>query len=244
MIRRGAILLALLLCSLAAAAQAVPAPDEFLGYPIGARFTPHHRFLDYFEELDRRSDLVSVRQIGEAYEHRPLVLATLTSQKNHARLEQLRANAQALANGSGDADALVRDMPVVVWLAFGVHGNESSSAEAAMLVAHTLLHDASARAMLDDVIVIIDPLENPDGRERYISWFQRTADVTANPNPQAFEHQEPWPGGRYNHYLIDMNRDWAWQSQKETQARVAAYREWFPQVLVDFHEMSSASSYF
>jgi hypothetical protein len=244
MIRRSAFLLALLLSSFVAAAQAVPAPDEFLGYPIGARFTPHHRILDYFEELDRRSDLVTVRQIGESYEHRPLVLATLTSQKNHARLEQLRANARELAHGTGDPDALVRDMPVIVWLAFGVHGNESSSAEAAMLVAHTLLNDANARAMLDDVVVIIDPLENPDGRERYISWFQRTAGTIANPNPQAFEHQEPWPGGRYNHYLIDMNRDWAWQSQKETQARVAAYREWFPQVLVDFHEMSASSSYF
>ena len=244
MIRRSVFLVALLLCSLIAAAQAVPAPDEFLGYPIGARFTPHHRILDYFEELDRRSDLVTMRQIGESYEHRPLVLATLASAKNHARLEQIRANARALANGTGDADALVRDMPAIVWLAFGVHGNESSSAEAAMQVAHTLLNDAGARAMLDHVVVIIDPLQNPDGRERYISWFQRTAGVTSNPNPQAFEHQEPWPGGRYNHYLIDMNRDWAWQSQKETQARVAAYREWFPQVLVDFHEMSSASSYF
>jgi hypothetical protein len=244
MIRRSVFLLALLLCSLVAVAQAVPSPDEFLGYPIGARFTPHHRILDYFEELDRRSDLVTMRQIGESYEHRPLVLATLASAKNHARLEQIRANARALANGNGDADALVRDMPAIVWLAFGVHGNESSSAEAAMQVAHTLLNDASARAMLDDLVVIIDPLQNPDGRERYISWFQRTAGVTANPDPQAFEHQEPWPGGRYNHYLIDMNRDWAWQSQKETQARVAAYREWFPQVLVDFHEMSSASSYF
>ncbi|HYK04936.1 MAG TPA: M14 family metallopeptidase [Thermoanaerobaculia bacterium] len=244
MIRRSVFVLALLLCSLVVAAQAVPAPDEFLGYPIGARFTPHHRILDYFEELDRRSDLVTMRQIGESYEHRPLVLATLASAKNHARLEQIRTNARALANGSGDADTLVRDMPAIVWLAFGVHGNESSSAEAAMLVAHTLLNDVNARAMLDNVIVIIDPLENPDGRERYISWFQRTAGVAANPNPQAFEHQEPWPGGRYNHYLIDMNRDWAWQSQKETQARAAAYREWFPQVLVDFHEMSSASSYF
>jgi hypothetical protein len=244
MIRRRVSLVALLLCSLVAAAQAVPAPDEFLGYPIGARFTPHHRILDYFEELDRRSDLVTMRQIGESYEHRPLVLATLASAKNHARLDQIRASARALANGTGDADALVRDMPAIVWLAFGVHGNESSSAEAAMQVAHTLISDAGARAMLDHVVVIIDPLENPDGRERYISWFQRTAGVTSNPNPQAFEHQEPWPGGRYNHYLIDMNRDWAWQSQKETQARVAAYREWFPQVLVDFHEMSSASSYF
>jgi hypothetical protein len=244
MIRRSALLLALLACSLAIAAQSVPSPDEFLGYPLGARFTPHHRILDYFEELDRRSDLVTMRQIGETYEHRPLVLATVTSAKNHARLDQIRANAHALANGTGDVDALVRDMPAVVWLGFGVHGNESSSAEAAMLVAHTLIDDANTRGMLDDLVVIIDPLQNPDGRERYISWFGRSAGTTPNPDPQAAEHQEPWPGGRYNHYLIDMNRDWAWQSQKETQARVAAYREWLPQVLVDFHEMGAGSSYF
>ena len=244
MIRRSAFLLALLACSFLAAAQSPPAPEELLGYTIGARFTPHHRILDYFEELDRRSELVALRQIGETYEHRPLVLATITSQRNHARLEQIRANARAIANGTGDADALVRDMPAIVWLAFGVHGNESSSAEAAMMVAYSLVADAELRAMLDDLVVIIDPLENPDGRERYISWFQRTAGMTPNPNPQAFEHQEPWPAGRFNHYLIDMNRDWAWQSQKETQVRVAAYREWPPQVFVDFHEMSYASSYF
>ncbi|HEX8616235.1 MAG TPA: M14 family zinc carboxypeptidase, partial [Thermoanaerobaculia bacterium] len=240
MIRRSAFLLVLFACSLAAAAQSVQGPEEYLGYQIGARFTPHHRILDYFEELDRRSDLLTMRQIGESYEHRPLVLATITSPKNHARLEQIRTNARALANGT-DASF---DMPAIVWLAFGIHGNESSSAETGMMVAHTLLNDAASRAMLENVVVIIDPLENPDGRERYISWFQRTSGRTPNPNPQAFEHQEPWPGGRYNHYMIDMNRDWAWQSQKETQARVAAYKEWPPQVFVDFHEMSAASSYF
>jgi hypothetical protein len=245
MIRRSILLLALLLVSVTAVAQtALPSPDEFLGYAIGARFTPHHRIVDYFEELDRRSDEVTLRQIGESYEHRPLMLATLATAANHARLERIRANALTIAGGAGDIDALVRDMPAIVWLAFGVHGNESSSAEAAMLVAHTLLTDVEARRLLNDVVVIIDPLENPDGRERYISWFQRTTGMKTNPSPQSFEHQEPWPGGRFNHYMIDMNRDWAWQSQKETQARVAAYRQWMPQVFVDFHEMSAQSSYF
>ena len=245
MIRRSALLLALLLLSLAATAQTtLPSPDEFLGYPIGERFTPHHRIVDYFEELDRRSDEVSLRQIGESYEHRPLMLATLATASNHARLERIRANALSIASGTGDIDALVRDMPAIVWLAFGVHGNESSSAEAGMQVAHALLTDVEARKLLNDVVVIIDPLENPDGRERYISWFTRTSGARPNPDPQAFEHLEPWPGGRFNHYMIDMNRDWAWQSQKETQARVAAYRQWMPQVFVDFHEMSAQSSYF
>jgi hypothetical protein len=243
--RRSVALFALVaFFSLTAAAQnTVPTPDQFLGYGMGERFTPHHRILEYFDELARTSSLVKIRQIGETYEHRPLVLATITSPKNHARLDAIRRNAIALANGEGNVDTIVGDMPAVVWLAFGIHGNESSSAEAAMHVASTLLREPDSR-LLDDIVVIIDPLENPDGRERYVQWFQRTAGLKANANPEAFEHSEPWPGGRYNHYLVDMNRDWTWLSQQETQARVAAYQEWPPQVFVDFHEMSANSSYF
>jgi len=239
-----AALLALFTTLTAAAQNRVPTPDEFLGYGMGERFTPHHRILAYFDELTRKSSLVKVRQIGETYEHRPLVLATITSEKNHAALDAIRRNSAALAHGEGDVDAIAKEMPVIVWLAFGVHGNESSSAEAAMFVASTLLNDPQYTRLLDDMVVIVDPLENPDGRERYVSWFTRTAGTSANPNPEAFEHTEPWPGGRYNHYMIDMNRDWTWQSQKETQARVAAYMQWYPQVVVDFHEMSAQSSYF
>jgi hypothetical protein len=233
-----------LLASAAAAQTPIPTPDQFLGYGMGERFTPYHRILEYFDELQAKSNLVTVEQIGETYEHRPLVLATITSPKNRAALDTIRRNAAALANGEGNPDTLVRDMPAIVWLAFGIHGNESSSAEAAMFVASTLLHDAEATKLLDNLVVIIDPLENPDGRERYVQWFTRTTGVKANPSTAAFEHQEPWPGGRYNHYMIDMNRDWTWMSQKETQARVAAYTRWYPQVFVDFHEMSANSSYF
>ena len=242
--RCAVVLLAVLALSAAAQPAQVPTPDEYLGYTLGDRFTSHQRILDYFTELTRKSDLITMRQIGETYEHRPLTLATITSAKNRAALDAIQRNAVALAAGEGDVNAIARDMPAIVWLAFGVHGNESSSAEAAMLVASTLLRDPEYARVLDDVVVIIDPLENPDGRERYTEWFRRTTGVSPNPNPDAFEHTEPWPGGRYNHYLIDMNRDWAWMSQKETQARVAAFRQWNPQVLVDFHEMGSSSSYF
>ncbi|HVG24721.1 MAG TPA: M14 family metallopeptidase [Thermoanaerobaculia bacterium] len=231
-----------LFATVAVAQQQVPSPEEFLGYRIGERFTPHHRILDYFGELTRRSNLITMQQIGSTYEERPLVLATLTSAKNRAALDAIRSDVTALARGEGDVNTISKNRPAIVWLAFGVHGNESSSAEAAMMVAHSLLTE-NAR-LLEDVVVVIDPLQNPDGRERYIQWFHRTRGMRASSNSDAYEHLEPWPGGRYNHYLIDMNRDWAWQSQKETQARVAAYREWMPQVLVDFHEMGWTSSYF
>ncbi|HEV7238656.1 MAG TPA: M14 family metallopeptidase [Thermoanaerobaculia bacterium] len=233
-----------LLCTAALAQQTIPSPAEFLGYPIGERFTPHHRILAYFDELAKRSSLITVRTIGTTYEDRPLVLATLTSAKNRARLDDIRANVATLARGEGDAAALTKSTPAIVWLAFGIHGNESSSAESSMMVAHALLTDPDLTRHLDDLVVLIDPLENPDGRERYLQWFHRTRGLRANSDPDAYEHQEPWPGGRFNHYLIDMNRDWAWQSQRETQARVAAYREWNPQVVVDFHEMFFNSTYF
>lgn len=247
-VRRLATALALLLWAVAGSAQpSIPTPEEFLGYPLGERFTPHHRILDYFRELDRRSDLMSLESIGETYEGRPLVLATITSAKNRAALDAIRANVNALAQADSTDPAraaeIARTTPAVVWLAFGVHGNESSSAEAAMSVAHTLLLDSSAR-MREELVILVDPLQNPDGRERYVEWFRRTRGREPNPNPDAFEHTEPWPGGRYNHYLVDMNRDWTWMSQRETRARVAAYREWNPQVYVDFHEMGYQSSYF
>src|SRR5436190_4423095 len=221
MIRRLIVIAALLATPVLAQ---VPTPEQFLGYKLGDRYTQYSRILDYFHELASKSPLITVQQFGETYEHRPLVLAVITSAKNRAALES-HNNA-------------------VVWLAFGVHGNETSSSEAAMQVASTLLNDPQSAKILDNIVVVIDPLENPDGRERYVQWFTRTRGATADPNPDSFEHAEPWPGGRFNHYLIDMNRDWAWQSQQETKARIAEYRKWNPQVFVDFHEMGSSETYF
>jgi zinc carboxypeptidase len=239
----------LLVAALAAAGHAqVPTPDEFLGYKLGDRFTPYARILDYFNELAKRSPLITVQQFGETYEHRPLVLAVITSQKNRAALDAIRQNVAALADPTATtpvrAAEIAHSHPAIAWLAFGVHGNESSSSEAAMLVAGTLLRDPESAKILDNVVVLIDPLQNPDGRERYIQWFIRSRGANPDPNPESFEHTEPWPGGRFNHYLIDMNRDWSWTSQQESKGRVVEYRRWNPQVFVDFHEMGSNSTYF
>ncbi|HJT17958.1 MAG TPA: M14 metallopeptidase family protein, partial [Thermoanaerobaculia bacterium] len=226
MIRRVFIVLAFIAAPLFA--QNVPTPEQFLGYKLGDRFTQYSRIVDYFNTLAAKSPLITIQQFGETYEHRPLILAEITAAKNR--------NVNPLD--------LSRSGPAVVWLAFGVHGNETSSSEAAMEVASTLLNDPASAKILDNTIVLIDPLQNPDGRERYVTWFKRTRGEQPDANPDAAEHQEPWPGGRYNHYLIDMNRDWAWTSQRETRARVNEYRKWYPQVFVDFHEMGSNSTYF
>jgi hypothetical protein len=226
-----------------------PTPEQYLGYQLGARFTPWDRIVDYFRELQQHSDRISVQDFGQTSENRPLVFVTITSAKNRAVLETIRQNVVSLGDPEHTTPAraadIARDTPAVVWLAFGVHGNESSSAEVAMKTASYLLGGSpDAERILDKTIVIIDPLQNPDGHERYVQWFARTRGQAPNPSPDAFEHAEPWPGGRFNHYLIDMNRDWSWSSQQETRARVALYRQWNPQVFVDFHEMSYRSSYF
>jgi hypothetical protein len=249
MMRRLSLCLFVFLFAAVSQAQTpVPTPDEFLGYPLGERFTPYARILDYFHMLTTRSNLITMQQFGETYEHRPLMLAVITSPKNRAALETIRGNVAALtdpnATSQARANEIARTTPAIAWLAFGVHGNESSSSEAAMNVASTLLNDPSSAPLLENLVIIIDPLLNPDGRERYVQWFIRTRGDVADPNPDAFEHNEPWPGGRFNHYLIDMNRDWAWTSQREVRARVAEYRKWNPQVFVDFHEMGYQSSYF
>ncbi len=236
-------------CSLPMVA-AVPTPEQFLGYPIGTQFTPHHRILAYYEELQRKApELISLEKIGETYEGRPLMIAVITSVKNRADLAAIRADHDSISHpertSAQKASQIAAARPTMVWLAFGVHGDESSSAEASMLVVSRLLSgDEESKRILENVVIVIDPLENPDGRERYLQFFRRASGMRSNPNPDAMEHQQPWPSGRFNHYFIDMNRDWAWGTQKETRARVAAYQQWNPQTFVDFHEMSYESNYF
>lgn len=229
--------------------EKVPRPDAVLGYPLGARFTSWDRIVSYLETLDAASPRVKMWEYGRTYEGRPLKLVAVSTPENLERLEEIRQNVQRLAAGSGldggEKDRLVKRTPLVVWLAYGVHGNESSSAEAAMGTAYVLAAGQGETAeMLKDVVVLIDPLQNPDGRERYVNGYKQRRGDEANPRRNSAEHWEPWPGGRQNHYLIDLNRDWAWASQQETRQRIAAYRSWEPQVYVDFHEMGSDSSYF
>lgn len=229
--------------------ERLPRPEAFLGYPLGSRFTTWDRIISYLEALDAASPKVTMWEYGRTYEGRPLKLLAISTAENISRLEDVRKDVLRLSEpgrlNAGERERLLRGTPLVVWLAYGVHGNESSSAEAAMGAAYVLAAgEGEAADLLRDVVVIIDPLSNPDGRERYVSGYKQRRGEEANPRRAAAEHWEPWPGGRQNHYVIDLNRDWAWASQQETRQRIAAYRSWEPQVYVDFHEMGSDSSYF
>ncbi len=231
--------------------QHVPTPKDVLGYSLGDRFTPGSGVASYLDALAGSApDRMKVIRYGATYEGRPLLLAVVSSPENIARLGEIRADNRRLADprsttGAG-ADSIMKNLPGIVWLSYGVHGNEASSPEAAMNVLYTLLssRDAETEGMLRRLVVVVDPLLNPDGHERYVNYQITHAGSSPNEDPAAVEHNEGWPSGRTNHYFFDLNRDWAWLTQTESRARVKAYREWMPHVHVDFHEMGHNSSYF
>lgn len=238
----------LLALPLSLSAQNVPSPRDVLGWDIGERFTDVAAAGRYLDILAAASPLVSIEQYGESVEGRPLHQLTIASTPHRNRLDEILAANRELADPEtpeARADEIVRTNPAVVYFSYGVHGNESSSTEAALWTAFDLATGADAVAgVLDSVVVVIDPIVNPDGRDRYVSFYRSARGVRPDPNPATREHREPWPGGRTNHYFFDLNRDWTWMSQPETRARLATWDHWTPQVHVDFHEMSPNSTYF
>ncbi|MBV9774854.1 MAG: zinc carboxypeptidase, partial [Gemmatimonadetes bacterium] len=231
-----------------AAQTAVPSPAEVLGYQLGEHFTPYSGVREYGRRLADASPMVDYRPYGMTAERRELFQLVIARPENLQRLDAiLAANAELTRPETTPERArqIAASNPAIVYLSYGVHGNESSSSEAALWTAWDLARGAPEVAgALDSLVVIIDPVVNPDGRDRYVQWFNSVVGDRPNPSPQAREHREPWPGGRYNHYLFDLNRDWSWATQPETRARLATWDRWNPQVHVDFHEMGYNSSYF
>ncbi|MEQ8470522.1 MAG: M14 family metallopeptidase [Marinoscillum sp.] len=230
----------LLICVSMSWAQ-VQSPAEFLGYELGDQFTRHHQVVDYFKQVSGNSDQVILEQYGETYEKRPLYLAYVSSAKNLANIESIRQDNLKRAGIISGAPASSVN---IVWLSYNVHGNESVSTEASMATIYELVREGGRNEWLRNTIVIIDPCINPDGRERYVNFYWEHVNTPYNPDPNSWEHHESWPGGRANHYLFDLNRDWAWQTQIETKARLKKYNQWLPQVHVDFHEQGVNSPYY
>ncbi len=244
--RKRSLLLLILFATHIVRAQSLKSPDEFLGYALGSKYTPHYKIVNYFNYVATAvSSQVKVEQYGETNEGRPLLLAFLASAENFSKLEEIRKNNLRLAGILTDKAADI-NAPSLVWLSYNVHGNETSSSEVAMKVLFELLNPANAasKEYLKNVVVIIDPCINPDGRDRYVHWQAQMLGKNVNPNPAAREHNEPWPGGRTNHYNFDLNRDWVWQTQVETAAKIKMYTQWMPQVHSDYHEQGYNNPYY
>ncbi|WP_372975279.1 M14 family metallopeptidase [Muriicola sp.] len=227
----------LLITSFQVSAQSIQSPSEFLGYELGTEFTRHHQVVDYYRYLASAApDRVKLQEYGKTNERRPLLLAYVSSAENMRNLESIRQAQLESTSGRGKADK------AIVWLSYNVHGNESVSTEASMQTIYTLLTEK--RDYLENTVVIIDPCINPDGRDRYVNWYNSFKNTPHQVNPDSKEHHEGWLSGRANHYMFDLNRDWAWLTQVESRQRLKMYNQWMPHIHVDFHEQGVDNPYF
>ena len=223
----------------------IPSPGEFLGREIGARHTRHARIVAYFQMLARRSDRMTVTEIGKTNELKSMIFGVVTAPEHHTHLDSLRRQHLRLSDPSASVEN-VADHPIVVQLGYGVHGDEPSSSEVAMLQAYHLVagQGAAVERYLEEGIFLIEPVLNPDGRDRHTQWVNMHRGSPPVADPLDREHNERWPSGRTNHYWFDLNRDWFPLTQVESRHRMDYYHRWRPNVVTDFHEMGTNSTYF
>ena len=228
----------------------IQSPKDYLGYDLGTEYTLYADVMSYLRNLAQESDRVSIHSYGKTHEKRALEYLVITSSSQRGRLEEIRKNNLRLTDprtiNNRVADKIIQENPGVYWLSYNVHGNEASSTEAVMQVAYRLAagQDRETRAIIDNSVVILVPCVNPDGRDRYVYWYKSAQSQVTNADEFDYEHDEPWPGGRTNHYWFDLNRDWVWLVHPESQGRIAAYQHWMPQIHVDYHEMGFNRNYF
>ena len=223
----------------------IPTPEAFIGHEVGSFVVRPDLVTAYARELDRLSDRITLEIIGYTHERRPIIALTVTSPENHARLEELRVQHLPLSDPLSSAEPSDK-MPVVTWMGFGVHGDEISSMDAAMLAMYHVAAATSdaARDRLAAQIVQMVPTMNPDGFGRASQWFNMSRGEVAVTDEQNREHLPGWPRGRGNHYWFDLNRQWVIQTQPEPEAWLKLFHRWKPNLMVDFHEMNADATYF
>jgi len=227
--------------------ESVPRPKDVLGYQIGTHHTEPAHVVRYFEAVAEASPRVALDGHGRTYEGRRLIHAFVTTEDQLGQLDQIRRRNNRLVRSPEDvADGALSDMPAVAFMGYSIHGDEASGTEAAMLL---LYHLAAGRGptiegKLEDLVTIIDPMFNPDGRSRFTTWVNQNRGEAPTADPQDREHEQPWPGGRTNHYWFDLNRDWLPAQHPATQGRLDVFHNWHPQLVTDFHEMGKNDSYF
>jgi hypothetical protein len=226
--------------------KSIPTPEEVLGYMPGDWHISHDQLVMYMKVLAAASDKVTVEEYARSYEHRPLVLLTITSKKNQADIDNIRRQHVALTDPNLSAKIDISKMPAVVYQGFSIHGNEPSGGNAAPLVAYYLAAGKSKEVenLLENTIILLDPCYNPDGFNRFASWVNSHKSETLVSDPQDREYEEAWPRGRTNHYWFDLNRDWLPIQHPESQGRIKNFHHWKPNVLTDHHEMGSNATFF
>lgn len=220
----------------------IPTPEQHFGFAAGKWHLTHDQLLDYVRTVDALSDRIQVEEIGRTFEDRPLVVCYISSPSNQAGLEKIRQDRQDLSTMKKNLE----DMPVVVYQGFSIHGDEASGSNAVPLLLYYLVAAQGQEVldMLERMVILLDPCFNPDGMQRFSAWVNSNKSNTLVSDPQNRELNQPWPGGRTNHYWFDLNRDWLPAQQPESKARLRVFQDWRPNVLTDHHEMGPNSSFF
>lgn len=231
--------------------DAIPSIKAVTGWEWGEDLSDPEQVAAYARLLaEKAPSRVRLVEYARSLEGRPLHLLVVTSPENMARLDELRANMARLADPravtDAEADRLIAALPAVVWIACSVHGDEASGGDAGLALAYVLAAGSSpeVRTILERTVVIVDPVQNPDGRARFVVASRQARSPQPDPEPASAEHVQPWPGGRVSHDLFDLNRDWFALTHPETRGRVAAMLGWHPHVVADLHEMGAEMGYF
>ncbi len=224
----------------------IPTPAQFLGYQVGEQHVTPYETLIYMKELAKLSDRFKIETYAKTYENRELILITVTSPKNHSKLQEIKNEHQKLVNPTLSSTLDIQKMPLVVWMGYSVHGNEASGTNSNLITAYYLAaaQGIEIDSLLNETIILIDTTINPDGGNRFATWvnINKSSHLVSDVNSREFS--ETWPGGRSNHYWFDLNRDWLYQQLPESKGRLVKFYEWRPNILTDHHEMGSASSFF
>ncbi len=225
--------------------SAIPTPKEIIGHEVGEWHVTHDKLMFYMQALAKASDRITIENRGATFEGRPMLLLTVTSPKNHRKLEKIRQDHLALSEKGANAMDLEK-MPIVVYQGFSIHGNEPSGANAGLAYAYYLAaaQGPDIETILDNMVILMDPSYNPDGLQRFAYWANTNKSIRLNPDRNEREYHEVWPGGRTNHYWFDMNRDWLPVQLPESRARIATFHRWLPNILTDHHEMGTNATFF
>jgi len=225
--------------------NSIQSPEDYLGYEIGFEHTRHDLIVAYLKYLANVSGKAQIIKYGESHEGRDLIMLTVSSTENLNNLENIK-NEHLRHTVPGVTTKIDSSLPIIVNLGYGVHGNEPSSAEAAMLAAYTLVasNNSKIKRLIQNSIIFIDPTINPDGRDRHSQWANQYKSINLVADSNDAEHNEAWPRGRTNHYWFDLNRDWLLGINPESRGKLSWYHSWYPNVVTDFHEMGTNSNYF
>ena len=223
----------------------IQSPEEFLGYEIGFEHTRHDLIVSYLNYLSNSSKKAEIIKYGESHEGRDLIMLTVSSTNNLSNLDKIKQEHLKYTEPTSNLE-VNKNLPVIINLGYGVHGNEPSSAEAAILAAYTLVasENIKIKRLIENSVVFIDPTINPDGRDRHSQWANQYKSINLVADSNDAEHNEMWPKGRTNHYWFDLNRDWLLAINPESRGKLKWYHSWYPNVVTDFHEMGTNSNYF